>query len=358
MSIFAVTVERIAEVREHTNADRLEMARLASMSYQFVIAKGSYKPGDLVVYFPIDSILPQAVVTAIGLDGKLSGSEKNRVKTVRLRGEISQGVVASPEVLIPGWNANVGFHEGQDITELLGVTKYEPPIIPSQAGNLVPLPDMVSVYDIEGAERFGEQVEQYLLDAPVMITEKLEGSHFAASFYADGKIAVSQRRFRIEPVEGAEHDWHKAARTSGLLDKLPRLKAEVERRLGRAFQVVTVRGEMIGPGIQGNYYKLPAQALRVFEIEANGTPLEANIYLNLIDEFEIDAVPLLASNVILRDWLVGQNLAQASNGKSILNPSAIREGIVVRPMNEVRSELLGRVIIKQRSPEYLAVSEY
>jgi len=225
MSTFAVTIERIAEVWEHTNADRLEMAKLASMSYQFVIAKGSYMPGDLVVYLPIDSILPQPVITAIGLDGKLSGSEKNRVKTVRLRGEISQGIVASPEVIIPNWNNGADFREGQDITELLGVTKYEPPVIPSQAGTLMPLPELVSVYDIEGAERFGEQVEQYLLEVPVMITEKLEGSHFAVSINGSGETSVSQRRFRIEPVEGAEHDWHKAARTSGLLDKLSPLKA-------------------------------------------------------------------------------------------------------------------------------------
>ena len=115
---------------------------------------------------------------------------------------------------------------------------------------------------------------------------------------------------------------------------------------------------MIGPGIQGNHYKLPAQALKVFEIEANGAPLEASIYLDLVNQFEIDVVPLLAKEVILRDWLVGRNLAQASNGKSLLNPAVIREGIVIRPMNEMRSELLGRVIIKQRSPEYLAVSEY
>src|SRR5260221_603855 len=96
MSIFSVSVERIASVWEHANADRLELARLASMSYQFVIAKGSYQVCDLVVYFPIDSLLPASIISALELTGKLAGSEKNRVKTIRLRGVISQGVVASP----------------------------------------------------------------------------------------------------------------------------------------------------------------------------------------------------------------------------------------------------------------------
>src|SRR5690349_19219991 len=136
MSTFAVTIERIAEVLPHTNADRLEMAKVASMAFQFVIAKGSFQPGDLVIYFPIDSVLPDNVITAIGLEGKLSGAEKNRVKTVRLRGAISQGVVAEPSLLLVDWKIN-GYEEGQDITERLGVTKYEAPPVVSQAGNLV-----------------------------------------------------------------------------------------------------------------------------------------------------------------------------------------------------------------------------
>ncbi len=355
MSTFAVTIERIESVWTHPNADRLDMARLTSMSYQFVIARGSYHVGDLVIYFPIDSVLPETIITVLGLTGKLAGPQHNRVKTVRLRGEISQGIVASPQELIPGWDP-AGYREGQDITELLGVTKYEPPVIPSQAGNLVALPPLVSMYDIEGAERFGAQVEQYLMDKPVLITEKLEGSHFSASLYKAGEIAICQRRFRIEPVEGAEHDWHKAARTSGLLDVLPLLKAKLDAE--QPSEVITVRAEMIGPGIQGNYYKLLKQQFKVFEIEVNGEPLPVQQYLALAEEFHLDTVPMLAVNVTLPEWLNGHTLAQASNGPSTLNPAVPREGVVIRPMQELRDETLGRVIIKQRSPEYLAISDY
>src|SRR5262249_36585692 len=79
MSTFAVSIERIASVWAHNNADRLEMARLTSMSYQFVIAKGSFKAGDRVVYFPIDSLLPEPLITVLGLTGKLAGQAANRV---------------------------------------------------------------------------------------------------------------------------------------------------------------------------------------------------------------------------------------------------------------------------------------
>jgi len=357
MSLFAVTVERIAEVWTHTNADRLEMARVASMSYQFVIGKGSFQAGDVVIYFPIDSLLPAAVITALGLDGKLSGAEKNRVKTVRLRGEISQGVVAEPALLLDNWNDGTVYAEGQDVTTLLGVTKYEPPPIPSHAGTLKPLPPLVSVYDIEGADRFRPLVER-LLDERVMITEKLEGSHFAISINASGEIIVSQRHHRIEPVEGAEHDWHRAARVSGLRDKMPLLKAELEERRGNNLEVVTARGEMIGPGIQGNYYKLPGQMVKIFEIEANGEPLPAQEFSELVRQFELDAVPFLAEKVTLREWLAGRSVAEAANGASVIAPNLAREGIVIRPMREMRDSTIGRLILKQRSPAYLAVSEF
>lgn len=356
MSTFAVTIERIADVWAHTNADRLEMAKVASMSYQFVIAKGSFQASDLVVYFPIDSLLPENVIRLIGLEGKLSGKEKNRVKTVRLRGEISQGVVASPALLLPDWDSG-SYVEGQDVTERLGVEKYEAPPVASQAGTLVSLPPLVSVYDIEGAERFVSLVES-LLDEPVFITEKLEGSHFSATIYKDGEIAVCQRRYKIEPVESAEHDWHKAARLSGLRDKLPALKAEIERQRGEPVEVVTVRGEMIGAHIQGNYYKLPAQMVKAFEIEVNGQPVSAPEFLALAQQFEIEHVPVLAADVTLREWLGDRSLADASNGVSEINTTLAREGIVIRPARERREDLIGRVIIKQRSPVYLATSDF
>lgn len=354
MSTFAVTIEEIAKVWTHPNADLLEMAQLSSMTFQFVIGKGQFKAGDQVVYFPVDSLLPVPIIEKLGLAGKLSGKEKNRVKTVRLRDQISQGVVASPVVLLPAGEYTVG----QDVTDLLGVTKYEAPLIPSQAGNLVRLPDMVSVYDIEGAERFAAIVADYLMDQPVMITEKLEGSHFAASLLADDRIVISQRNYAIEPVPGKVHDWHKVAQTSGLIEKLPRIKAYLAELLPTTIYVLTVRGEVLGPGVQKNIYKLPDHRVLLFELEVNGTPLDATLYRQIMEAFELDHAPVLAYDVTLRDWLNGQALNVASNGKSQLHPETLREGIVIRPLQEARDSNLGRVIIKQRSPEYLAQSEF
>jgi RNA ligase (TIGR02306 family) len=350
VSTFAVTVERIRDVWPHPNADRLELARLASMSFQFVIAKGAYRAGDEFVYFPIDSVLPPALIERLGLTGKLAGSAKDRVKTVRLRGEISQGVVAAIEVLPAG----VAYAVGDDVTARLGVTKYEPPPVTTEGGELVPLPPLVSVYDIEGCERFHAVLEAYLLDAPVAITEKLEGSHFAASLdVAAGEVAVCQRRYRIDPVPGVEHTWHALARASGVLGALPAIACE----LGQP-STVTVRGEVIGPGVQGNHYRLAARRLVAFEVEADGVPVDAGRFFALCERFGLEHAPVLARGETLRAWLAGRTVAVASNGPSALEPRVAREGVVVRPLREARDPSFGRVILKQRSPAYLAQSDY
>jgi RNA ligase (TIGR02306 family) len=355
MSTFGVTIERIAKIWPHPNADRLEMAQLASMTFQFVIPKAQYQVGDLVAYFPVDSLLPPPVIEKLGLVGKLSGREKNRVKTVRLREQISQGVVAMPQSLLENISE---LHEGQDITALVGVTKYEPPVIPSQAGNLVRLPQMVSVYDIEGAERIADLIVAYLMDQPVLITEKLEGSHFAASLLGDGSVAISQRQYRIEPVAEKEHDWHKAARISGIADALPGIKTTLEELLNHPIDVLTVRGEVLGPGVQKNIYKLPNHQVYAFDIEVNGAAVNADLYLAMVAQFNLPHAPVLAVGVTLRDWLDGETLAEASNGPSVLNAETLREGVVIHPMIEMRDGKIGRVIVKQRSPEYLSTSDF
>lgn len=98
MSTFDVTLRRISKVWLHPNADRLEMAEVEGLAYQFVVPKGAHAAGDRVLYFPIDALLPDELSTRLGVKNYLVGPLKNRVKTARLRGEISQGVVVKPMV--------------------------------------------------------------------------------------------------------------------------------------------------------------------------------------------------------------------------------------------------------------------
>jgi len=161
MAFFGVTLETIERVWPHPNADRLDLARLVGLGFQFVVARGRHVPGERVVYFPVDALLPAWVVERLGLTGKLAGSARNRVKTITLRGEVSQGLVGDPKALLgEDWAARAWTSE--ELTARLEVTKYEVPVSFSTAGLLLPLPDGVGVYDIEGADRFPAAAEALL----------------------------------------------------------------------------------------------------------------------------------------------------------------------------------------------------
>jgi len=110
----------IIEIFDHPNADALSCAKMQDMDYVFVVAKDQFKTGDKVVYIPEQAILPDALIEEMGLVGRLSGGAKNRVKAIRLRGELSQGLAYRPTEWPEHWVL------GTDVTEELGITKWEP----------------------------------------------------------------------------------------------------------------------------------------------------------------------------------------------------------------------------------------
>jgi len=366
MSKFGVTVEQLEKIEPHENADRLEMATLSGRDYSFVVGKGQFQAGDAVIYFPIDSLLPMKIVHKIGLTGKLAhgnipddDSERlqNRVKTVKLRGNISQGIVTGLTDLADIY-PDIDFESldiGDDITEALGVTKYEPPVLPMRHGSLAHLPDMVSTYDIESAQNYRDIMDEYLMDRLVYITEKVEGSNWWATIDADGKIRVGQRNYEIIDVEDYQHDWYKVLKSQQLEDKLRQLWDELDKSNDK-LQLVTLRGEMTGPGVQGNYYKLKDYKVWAFDIEVNGQPIDARQFLELTERLQIDVAPELAVNVTLRDWLNGKSIKEMADRQSQIH-TVKREGIVIKPMTEQTDMRLGRVFIKQHSLAYLAKSK-
>jgi ATP-dependent RNA circularization protein (DNA/RNA ligase family) len=117
-------------------------------------------------------------------------------------------------------------------------------------------------------------------------------------------------------------------------------------------------GELLGPGVQGNLYELKNLSITLFDIMIGGEYLSAADFLSLTAAYKLPTVPVLAKAVTLRAWLAGKEIAAASNGKSEFNKKKLREGIVVKPMVEQRHGEIGRLILKQRSPEYLAKYDY
>ena len=347
MSAFAVTLERIAGTRPIPGADRIEVAMLAGMDFEFVVPRGRYGAGDHVLYLPVDSLLLAALIERLGLTGRLAGPERNRVKTIRLRGQISQGLVASPD-LVPA-----GMTDPQQMTTQLGVTKYEPPEEICFDAILTRRPAGQGKYDIESADRH-LAVAELLMDQPVCITEKIEGSNLWVRSEADGTVTVGQRSFTITPREGVEHSFHTVARRQRL--------GELARSLAiRHHAPVVIYGEAIGPKIQGNIYGRKLHEALLFDVRVGSGFLSAQAFMDAVGGFFgstrcVVPVLLAPGSTSLRAWLADRTIKAASDGRSQL-AGRPREGIVIKPLQESYHPDIGRLLIKQRSPRYLAKSD-
>lgn len=372
-STFEVTQRRIDRIWPHPSADRLELAAVTGLAFQFCIQKGTYTVGQKVVYFPVDSQLPQWLIDRLDLWGKdengvvikddtgrvvktmLVGDAQNRIHTVQLRGEISQGMVCpSVELSIVDPNAD----ELVNLASLLGVTKYDAPESILKGAKLLSFPDGVTPFDVESADSNPDVLNQ-LMDELVWITEKLEGTNHGVVRLPEGRNAVTARNNEVQELTEPDEfgnppetypGWD-AVRRQGLENILANVP-----RPDFPIMPVAIRGELIGPGIPRNFYPVKHPEIRVFAIKVGPNYLNAADVRKLIPEGM--QVPTLAYNVTLRSWLAGRTMQEASNGKSLLAPDRLREGIVVVPMVEKKVQWkdlsIKRLMLKQRSPKYLA----
>ncbi len=393
MSYFAVTKETIGAIEPIKGADRIVKATLKGMDLSFVVLKDQFKIGDECVYIPLDAIVPDAVLEKIGLQGKLGGHAKNRVKTIKLKGTYSQGI-ATDLSLIKDLLAKKKNPTPEQMTEFLGITKYDPESknenkdTPEQQdrrtkrwpwhkriirtlfgygftkwlygkppGVLIPLNTLgLPVYDIEGCNRYKDLTES-LMDKEVWISLKVEGQN-AAVLCRKGKIYVNQRRFTIE--KDKNNPLWQIAESHGFID----LAKKLHEKFGEDALVYyeACGSNKGGSGISGNIYGFDEYKGYIFDIKIG------NKFLN-IDEINAALtafggtqylVPVLAANIKLSEWLKYLSLPsveKAAEQKSILNKkgNCLEEGIVIHPMEEQYAhELGGRLILKYRSKAYLA----
>lgn len=365
MSTFKVEPRKISEVSVHPNADRLSLCKVEGLGYQFVTGKDQYKVGDIVVFFPLDAELPPNLIEALGMVGKFSGNNKNRVATVKLRGALSQGYVAPLET-IRNFLGGAGYqviendvpvyrlYENiEDLKEILGVTKYDPEPEVCHAGNLVRLPVGVPVYDIEGVDRH-QNIVDYIIQnkIKVMISEKVEGTNYSCTGFKDGTASVNQRRHAVkELADKGEHSFWRISREKGILEMIKNIQMDT------GAEDATLRGELLGPSWQKNVYGLTKHELRFFDLMLTGVYVNVEQFLGYAEKFGFKdmLVPILAVDVYLDDWLAGRTVQQAAGGKSQLGFD-YREGIVIKPMVEAFHSDIGRLIIKHRDAQYLAVT--
>ena len=345
MAFFAVTIEEIDSINPIPGADLIQVATVKGMAFTFVIAKDAFSLGDKVLYFPIDSLLPAPLANALGVAGKLAGKDKDRLKTVRLRGVLSQGLVGKLNLI-----DTLEDRSPESITRFLGVAKYDPPEVICQGGRLTAHVSGVSTYDIEGADRYPAALEK-LLDQAVFITEKVEGSNWYGGVDDEGHFVVGQRSGSIIAESPQAHTWWSTAMEQGILDAAKAIQAESAPGTSVIF-----RGEIAGGKIQGNYYGMPKVRIYTFDLLLGGRYAAAEEFLRLARQHQVETAPVLACGITLREWLNQEgkhSIKDASHGMSRLAP-VLREGIVIKPLVEQYDDTLkGRLFIKQRDPIYL-----
>lgn len=337
MAFFGVTLEKIEKIWSHPNADKLQLAKCKDLAFQFVIGKGLYTEGQSVLYFPIDSNLSTDTKIKLGLEKMPS----TRIRTVKLRNEISQGFVFPLDKANEIWGCNFETMTSEQTTEKLQVEKYDPPIQVTSVGTLIELPEGQSAYDIEGCER-NIPILELISKVPVFITEKLEGTNISIS-KKNGQTYVCQRNNAIIPIEGKDNIYWKIAKCSGLFDFVSAYPEDI-----------VIYGELVGPKIQSNIYKFPEHKIGVFDIKLKDKFISFEEFktFELPENMHVLKAPILFEGS-LSDFLQGKSIQEAANGNSVFLDTK-REGIVIKPQIEQHVLGFGRLILKQHSPEYLA----
>ena len=317
-------------IEDHPNADRLEIAKIEG--YNCVVGKDQFETGDRAVYIPEGSIVPDNILEDLGLTGMLHGSKKNRVKAAKIRKVLSQGL------LYPITESMEPTQLGSDMSEELGITKFDPPLPSMFKGTMVKYPNQIQ-YDIENIKRY-----PYMFDEgeSVLVTEKIHGTLCRITF-RNGEYVISSKGIGNRGFAFSKETRNIYTKTCGYFIDL---FEELENRLGENY---TIFGEVYGKGIQDLSYNSEI-TIRIFDIYDGkvGKFLDVTELIAITEAYNIPFVPSFGV------YEYSQELIETlTSGKSLLDPTQIREGIVIKPLKERNDDQIGRVILKSVAENYL-----
>ncbi|MEW2387883.1 RNA ligase (ATP) [Streptomyces venezuelae] len=346
MSTLRVTAE-VLTIHEHPGADALELAQVGL--YRAVVAKGVFRTGESAVYIPEQSVLPAGLIEELGLTGRLAGGNRDRVKAVRLRGELSQGIVCRPAALADVDLARA-VADGTDFAERLGITKWVPPIPPTMSGDVEAAPDLLPWVDIENVQRYPDIFEP---GEPVVLTEKLHGSACLVTYVAEsGRVHVSSKGFGAKSLalrEDPRNLYWRAVHVHGVAAAA----AKLAERLGA--RRVGIFGEVYGDGVQDLAYGADGRrdtlGYAVFDVSADIDGQVRWLDATELLDGELPLVPRLYAGPYDTDRVL-----ELATGRETVSGRALhlREGVVIRPAAERYSPVTGgRAIAKAVSPAYL-----
>ena len=330
------TIRKIKEINPIEGADAIELAVVDG--WQVVVAKNvGHQVGDLVVYCEIDSFLPiepEFEFLRKSSYKKMGDQEGFRLKTIKLRGQISQGLILPYSVIpIAQFATAADLPEGMDVSEMLGIVKYEPPIPAQLAGKVKgSFPSFLRKTDEERIQNLEKEYIEWTLSSKHQFyaTEKLDGSSFTC-YIKNGEFGVCSRNMDL--LETEDNTFWAVAR-----------KLDLENKLRSFGKNICFQGEMVGSGIQGNHYNMKDQTVffyNIFIIDEREY-VGYDEFRNMLFDLDLACVPVLSypfnfpadSEAAFPTVSV---LLRSAEGKSVLNDKVEREGLVIRSMDRTIS---------------------
>lgn len=249
------SIRRIEEIIPIPNADEIVTYRVGG--WKAVDSKDKYNVGDLVVYVECDAWVPNNLAPFLskGKEPRVyKGIPGERLRTTRLRSQISQGLLLPISVLFEIMSAieALQIYENQDVSNFLGITKWEPEPEFVHADAKGTFPSFIPKSDQERIQNCYNDVKDLLATGQWEVTEKIEGQSHTA-YLCRGEFGVCSRNLELKDSEGSTF-WNTAR------------KYDLEGILRKDGRNLMVQSEQVGPGIQGNIYKFDEHCLLVYDV--------------------------------------------------------------------------------------------
>jgi RNA ligase (TIGR02306 family) len=328
-----VRIVRLGDIRKHENADTLGITEVDGRPC--IVRLAEWAAGDVALYVPIDSLVPveDPRFAFLAAQRKPDESGRVRIRSVRLRGAFSMGLLVSPP-----FDLDHPDFIGTDVRERMGIGIYEPPV-PPEGGETEADPGFLPVYDIESVRKWGPSV--LVEGEEVVLTEKIHGANGRFAWHRDRLWCASRTQF-YKPGEGM---WSRVAEIEGLAEKL-----------ARVCPGVAIYGEVYGK-VQNLHYGKTGANLVAFDALDIDTRrwLDHDEFIDLAERLGLPRVPELYRGTWSPDlscFAEGDSPLADFNGER-----HVREGWVVKPVRERSHPELGRVILKLHGEGYLTRKE-
>lgn len=326
MSSLIVEVCKINNIEPHPNADRLEIATVKG--WNCVIPKYRFKKEDLIIYIPIDSVLPLELSDRMNVTQYL---HNGRVKAIKLRKIPSYGLV-EPTSILPD---NIVPEEGMDVAGILNITKWEPSPYIIQCGEKQNYdPDFAKYVDIENMRNYPNVFQDTDF---VSITEKIHGTNARFGWIND-KWQVGSHNCNLRENENNLY-WQ-----ASKLYPLKEILKPGQMLFGEIYGLMGKNGKKI----QALAYGKDNINIAFFDLIDNYKYVDVDEFESFCQSNNLPIVPELCRGY----W--SNKLIELANGQSEINgANHIKEGIVIKSIRETNDYRIGRKILKYISDDYL-----